>query len=192
MDIVGIVTNTKSLIGEAAGAVPRLSGDAAEIPRHFECPPEDCQPEIRAIADYWRRISPPERLPGRQHLEPLDIPKLLSKLWLLDVIPAPQSPLRYRFRVRLLGTEVASGFRRDFTGMWLDEAWPMVTSVGGTYPHYLEVVERAAPSFRRGKPTFDPKRDFTWMERILLPMARDGAQVDMILALTVFMGRPQL
>lgn len=148
-------------------------------------PPNDCQPQIRAILAYWQRISPPGELPGRQHFDPADIPQLLPYVWLLDVLAAPETPLRYRFRVRLVGTHVASGFRRNVTGLFMDEAWNAVTE-HGTYGHYVGVVERRQPSFRRGLPMFDPHRDYKWLERVLLPLARDGTHVDMILAMTVF------
>jgi hypothetical protein len=35
--------------------------------------------------DYWRHIAPPVGLPGRRELEPIDIPRLLPWILLLDV-----------------------------------------------------------------------------------------------------------
>lgn len=149
-------------------------------------PPADCQPQIAEIVAYWRAIAPPGRLPGRQHLDPLTIPTpLLPKLWLLDVAAAP-APLRWRFRYRLVGTEMVDGFNREVTGQWLDEVWPHLVGPTGTYGHYVDVVEHARPSFRRGSPIFDDHHTYKWLERILLPMARDGVRVDMILALTTY------
>lgn len=159
---------------------------AADTPAESQWPPSNCQPQILRILDYWRRISPPGLLPGRQHFDPVDIPKLLPYIWLLDVVAAPLTSLRFRFRMRLVGTHVASGFERKTTGMWIDEVWPTAAAQHGTYEHYVGVVETALPSFRRGPPAFDPDQDYKWVERILLPMARDGTHVDMILATSVF------
>src|ERR1700722_9194073 len=154
----------------------------ASLPDLVE-PPPDCRPPIRALFDYWRRIAPAGRLPGRQHLDPVAIPSLLPHLWLLCVAPAPASPLGWHFRYRLVGTELVRVFGRDPTGQLFHEAWPLLTSAGGVYPHHVAVVETRRPSFRRGRSLYDSQRDYHWLERILLPLARDGEQVDVILAL---------
>lgn len=146
--------------------------------------PPDCQPDIAAIVRYWTHITPRGRLPGRQHFEPLDVPNLLPKIWLLDVLAAPQSPLVWHFRHRLVGTMVVDGFGRDPTGQLLHEAWPNIAAPDGTYFQYVNVVQNARISFRRGRPVFDHNRDYHWLERILLPLARDGQSVDMVLALS--------
>ena len=63
-------------------------------------PPATAKPEIVALYDYWRSKAPADgTLPGRKHIDPLDIPTLLPHIWLVDVVDAPR-----RFRVRLLGT----------------------------------------------------------------------------------------
>jgi hypothetical protein len=152
--------------------------------------PADCQPDIAAIIAYWTRIAPPGRLPGRQHLEPLDIPRLLPKLWLLDVIAAPESPLLWHFRYRLVGTMMVEGFGCDPTGRLLHQAWPNIAARGGTYHHYVDVVRQPRISFRRGAPVFDGNQDYRWLERVLLPLARDGEHVDVVLALSTYFTKP--
>jgi hypothetical protein len=153
-------------------------------------PPADCQAPIRAIFDYWQRISPPGQLPGRAQFDPADIPALLPSVWLLDVVPAPASSLRWHFRYRLVGTELVRMFKCDPTGQLLHEAWPSLAAPGSIYPHHVAVVEQRRPSFRRGRSLYDSQRDYQWLERILLPLARDGATVDMILGLTMFFQDP--
>ncbi|MBV8492052.1 MAG: PAS domain-containing protein, partial [Alphaproteobacteria bacterium] len=79
--------------------------------------PEDrssWHPLVRALYDYWRSVSPPDRLPGRQHIAPEAVPALWSRLWMLDVY---RDPLRYRYR--LCGTEVVRSLGREMTGQWL-------------------------------------------------------------------------
>ena len=79
--------------------------------------PEDAAPKIRALYAYWQAIHPePDRLPGRQHLDPLDIPELLANIWMADV---QREPLRFRFR--LVGTEIVKFTGRDSPGRWLDK-----------------------------------------------------------------------
>ena len=37
-------------------------------------------PSVRQFYEYWRKVSPPGRIPGRQHIAPEDIVPLLSKI----------------------------------------------------------------------------------------------------------------
>src|SRR3546814_18827524 len=70
--------------------------------------PEDAAPKIKALLAYWQSIHPAGGgLPGRRHLDPVDIPELLPNIWMIDV---KRGPLRFRFR--LVGTEIRSEERR--------------------------------------------------------------------------------
>jgi len=40
---------------------------------------------VKSLYSYWRAISPPGRLPGRQHFDPLDVPRLLPNIWQIGV-----------------------------------------------------------------------------------------------------------
>ena len=165
---------------------------AALSPLADTLPPSDCQPAVAAMYVYWRRIGPPDRLPGRQHLDPAAIVPLLRHLWLLDVVRAPRSGLRWHFRYRLVGTEIAQGLGRDPTGVLFHEVWPRTVGRDGVYDDLLRVVEQREARFRRGPTLYDDTRSHKWVERILLPLARDGATIDMILGLTLFLPAPDL
>lgn len=138
--------------------------------------PDDCHPKVRAILDYWRSIHPDQGLPGRQHFDPRCIPKLLSNIWLLDVF---QSPLRFRFR--LLGTRIVDYAGEDNTGKWLDERWPDFDA-----EVFRNVIDTGIPNWSRGPSIFRPEKDYYELERVRLPLARDGETVDMILVLTLY------
>ena len=145
--------------------------------------PAAWHPKIRQLHAHWRSIHPaPDRLPGRQHLDPLSIPALLPNIWLVDVVRGP-----FRLRYRLVGTRIVDGLGADFTGQWFDEAHPDFGPAGRTYQDYLRVVEQKEVSWRRGKPIFMAYAEAcVEIERILLPLARDGQTVDMIIAITIF------
>ena len=81
----------------------------------------DWHPLVRAFYDYWLSISPPGRLPGREHVAPEAVPQLWSRMWMLDIY---RNPLRYRYR--LCGTEMVRSLGREVTGAWLDEAHPQL------------------------------------------------------------------
>src|SRR5947209_15482970 len=78
-------------------------------------------PLVRRFYEYWASVAPADGLPGRQHIEPEEIPALWSRMWLLDV---SRDPLRYRYR--LCGTEMVRSLGREVTGRWLDEAHPQL------------------------------------------------------------------
>lgn len=138
--------------------------------------PDSCDPKIRAVVEYWLSKHPESGLPGRQHIDPVDIPHLLPNVWLIDVV---RDPLRFRFR--LMGTLVVEYAGEDNTGKWFDERWPE------SDPAFLHsVVETRQPTWARGRSNWRPEKDYFEIERVRLPLARDGETVDMILVLTVF------
>ena len=143
--------------------------------------PEDCDWRIRRLYDYWRSVHPASGgLPGRQHIDPAAFPELLPWLWLVDV---ERQPLRFRYR--LVGTEQVQAMDADLTGRYLDEAHPVFpTSV--TYPQYVAAAERGEVGYYRGPPAFHITKKHVAIERVLLPLARDAHQVDILLALTVY------
>lgn len=47
------------------------------------------------------------------------------------------------------------------------------------------VCRGARTSIRRGRPQLPHLPDYKWLERIVLPLARDGRTVDMTIGLTV-------
>lgn len=142
--------------------------------------PDDCHAQIRAIVDYWAAIHPTEGLPGRQHFEPRDIPALLPYLRLIDVLGPP-----LRFRIRLMGTQLVDALRADHTGKFYDEVFENFER--SSLHHELRaVVERHEPNWRRGDHRLNAGRDYILMERVILPLARDGENVDMLLMLMHF------
>jgi len=144
-------------------------------------PPPSCDRRLLQLHDYWRSLLPAEGvLPGRQHFDPLHIPALLPWVWMLDVY---RNPLRFKFR--LIGTEHTRLSGRDVTGQWMDEVHRDATKVE-TWPQLVAAADRAEIRYRRGPPLFREQGEFSEMERLLLPMARDGRNVDMLLAITIY------
>jgi len=78
--------------------------------------PGDCHPVVRSIVDYWLSIHPPDGLPARRHFDPVDVPKLLSNIGLIEVHENPR-----QFRIRLYGTALVSVMGEDYTGRWYHE-----------------------------------------------------------------------
>jgi len=138
-------------------------------------------PKIARALAYWRTIHPsPGVLPGRQHLDPMAIPDVLPGVWLLDV---QRTPLRLRYR--LAGTRIVESLGREITGAWFDEVHPEMAQQPGYLDRYIGVVETREPSWRSGKPKLWVRRGCSELENVVLPFAADGAQVDMLMAVTV-------
>lgn len=135
-------------------------------------------PRFTRMRDYLAGVAPPGKLPGRQHIDPLAIPGLLSFTNLVDVERADSG---IRFRFRLIGTLQSAAAGREISGMYLEDA---VASefVERIRANMIAVVEnREAIYDRFGMP--HPGRDFIDTERIYFPLARDGETVDMLLIL---------
>lgn len=137
--------------------------------------PEDCARQLRDIYDYWVSISPAGGLPARKDLDPLDIPKLLPFIYMLDV---HYDPLRYK--VRLVGTGIIRKTGRESTGEWFDKVVPNFER-SKAKTHLDTCVERAAPVFRRDEFQLDATNKKVIAERLYLPFANDSKTPDMLL-----------
>ena len=144
--------------------------------------PDDARDSMRTLYDYWKSIAPPGLLPGRQHFEPLDVPALLPSIWLIEVHRDP-----YRFRYRLVGSRIEDFAGERLTGLWFAErlSGPALQQVNLAMQ---AVVESREPDWRRGRPKIRWEKDHMVMERLYLPLAKNGADVDMILAISEYDG----
>ncbi len=144
----------------------------ADLPR--------CDDRIATLYHHWLALRPAaDALPGRAHLNPMRIPRLLPWLWLVDV---QRNPLRFKYR--LVGTAHTETLNSDPTGRWLDDAHPRFLQ-SSAYALFQAAAERAEISFYRGPPVYVIDANYKTIERLVLPMARDGKMVDMLLGITV-------
>ena len=131
-------------------------------------------PLLRELRDYWLSLAAGRAIPAREDLDPLDIPRLLPNLMLVDVFDDPQ-----RFRFRLVGTRVTELAKRDSTGRWLDASL------------YGDTMERVLLDLRVCADTGAPvasldtapylENDWIRAEALLLPLGRPDGTVEMIL-----------
>ena len=133
---------------------------------------------IRATLAYWHQIAPDGELPGRQHLEPLDIPSLLPWIFLVDVLREPQG---LDFRYRLVGTANVDLVGQDATRRRIREAFP-VLQAEIMMLQYGATVEGGCPTFWRARLPADDRPPIDCY-RGLFPFAKDGRTVDMLLGL---------
>jgi len=143
-----------------------------------------CDQRIGELHHYWlSRWPAPDLLPGRQHCNPSDIPALLPWVWLADV---HRNPLRFKYR--LVGTGCVEATGPEITGRWLGEVHPDFRG-SALYPHFEAAAERAQVAYYRGPPLYISAiydRKWKTLERLILPLAKDGRNVDMLFCMTTF------
>ncbi len=134
------------------------------------------------LLDYWSGLEAGGLLPSRAAVNPLDVPRLLKNIGLIDVVQEIGGG--YRFRYRLVGTQMNHITGTDYTDRWLAD----VNS--GEYAAFLErlyteTVARKAPVFSRTTMKYSDDRELQ-THRLLLPLATDGENVDMLLFSNLF------
>ncbi len=129
---------------------------------------------------YWRSLHPaPAALPGRQHLDPLEIVDLLPHVTMIDVQPEP-----FRLRYRLVGTRYIEVLGREVTGQWVDEAHARRND--RFLGRCREIVASGVPSWRWGRPNLWENDSVAGVENLVMPLAADGATVDLLFVVSVF------
>lgn len=136
---------------------------------------------------YWRQAHPEgDLLPGRQHIDPLSMPRLLPYAWLLEVHPPADGLDIPRFRFRLVGSHVDLGFGGPKTGRWLHDMEPDFESNAAMQAGFVGAATEGRLSHRRGRPRFAMNAAAAELERLMLPLAGNGRDIDMLLGFTVF------
>jgi hypothetical protein len=178
----------------AAPRPPESSGSCSGIPDPAESPggpdfpaASDSRtslhlrdPHARLFLDYWLIKCQEGKLPGRQHIDPVEMRSFLTFVVLLDVERRPAGR-GLRFRYRLVGTHVVEIFGHELTGVYLDEvnppdAYPTVEA------HLGSVIQNGRPAVGCfALPAAHPH--YRRYEHVTVPLASDGRTVDMLLGL---------
>ena len=133
---------------------------------------------ITLLHRYWHSVAPaPGTLPGRQHLDPLDIdPGVLPWIFIMDVERAEGEELDYTYR--LVGTGNVTLVGRDATGQRASTVFGRTRS-GFMMGTFDLTVATAAPTYWVATVPHDRYHQVT-IHRGLFPLARDGRTVDML------------
>jgi hypothetical protein len=160
---------------------PERPADAVTL-EEIAAPPDGCAAKIVDLFDHWRAIHPGGGLlPGRQHFDPLKVPRLLSNLWMADVFRDP-----WRFRVRLMGTALTDFAERDDTGNWMHDIFDGFENTDA-FRCMTACAGNGKPAYRRGSVLSKPERTYVMAERLYLPLAGDGQTPDMLLNMTLYL-----
>lgn len=145
-------------------------------------PPRGAHPKIVQIVRHWRGLRPAlGRLPGRQHFDPVDVPRLLRNIWLVDVVEDDPR----LFRARLVGTAFEQLGARLRKGKFFEDVAP-AAEAEVTTSAFRHVLRAKCLNWRRGPSSLSHMEHVRELERVIMPLATDGETVDMFLCLTVF------
>ena len=132
-------------------------------------------PRLQSLHAYWNDRRAGRDMPARSDIDPIDIPRLLPNLLLIDVEPGTR-----RLKVRVAGTTVVEMYGSDYTGRYLDEIdfGDRRAAVLFDYNTCLETRQPYAAEH-----SFWTDRGITYrIERLILPLSDDGETVSQLIA----------
>ena len=140
-------------------------------------------PTLQGLYDYWLARRGDGGAMLRADFDPIDMPQFLRHLILAEVGDGGRA-----IRYRVVGTEVVDAHGLDYTGKTVEELTSGST-LEFTRSIYSVVVTQAVPVYSEGRFRWEDK-EFNWTKRLHLPMSRDGAAIDLVLAGQVFEAGP--
>lgn len=136
-------------------------------------------PRLRELLDWWERKRGARAMPSREDVRPAELRQHLPALILMEV---QHEPLRLYYR--LIGTAVVEAVGRDSTGRYSDEIYPPEV-LERIYRGYRWLLRERRPLRSYGVALHPDRRCYRF-EMLSLPLSRDGAAPDMILAEMIF------
>jgi hypothetical protein len=129
--------------------------------------------DLSQLLSMWLDRRKTDGLPARASFDPLDMRKLLGRIVIVDVL---SDPLRFRFR--LVGTDWVTQFGFDPTNTFVED-FPRVQSRAFIKEVMSKTVLERVPLMVRRSVIIDG--EYFRYGMLLLPLASDGASVDMIM-----------
>ncbi len=138
-------------------------------------------PRLQGGLDYWRRIAAGRAMPRRADLDPVDIPRLLPHVMLVEVL----GPGRYRYR--LIGTANAQEHGMNATGRSLDEVLQGPEYKAHVLGLYDQCVRERRPIYSESLFLSAAGGDIERHTKVLfMPLSEDGATVTQVFVIQVF------
>lgn len=132
--------------------------------------------QLQRLFDYWASKRGHGRLPGRTDIDPIDLPDLLPNFMLFEVLDQ-----RSEFRIRLAGTKVEEIFGGGMKGKTLSSIAQRDRNAE-VWQSFDRVIATGEPEFRADS-LHNVDKGYVLFERLLCPLAADGATVDHVLGL---------
>ena len=136
-------------------------------------------PELRDLHDYWLTKHRDGRLPRRGDIDPLEVPRLLKSLALLEVVGDAED-----FVFVLAGSRIEEAHGRTLKGVTLGELRGTVES-SPSAEQYAAAVRFRVPQYRHADLREYGKEHWA-CQHLILPLSSDGERVDCLLLGVVF------
>ena len=140
--------------------------------------------KLEGIVTLWRRKCGDRLMPSRADFDVFDLRPWLGHISLCDVVPAEAGSTsgvsdEFRFRLRLQGTHLVDAHAADYTGRFLDEAFPSEHLEPLLKPlRSCVVTRRPVTVSHEGR---DLRGRFRRILRAAMPLSPDGRTVQMVL-----------
>ena len=136
--------------------------------------------KIRRFFQYWLDKRGGRRYPARADLDPIDFAYVLGDVVMVDAERSPPGDRwPWTFRYRLVGTKIVHRDGYDLTGKPLDEL-PEPEYRERVRATWMESCETGLPVHRIREVLLD--RRMRRYEVIVLPLARNGQDIDMLIS----------
>lgn len=138
----------------------------------------------RALFELWVDQKSDGNLPARSDFTPFTLRLFLGNIMLVDVLrDEPRgADGRWKFRARLVGTNIANAVNNDITGQNMNEIEGLEAVVG----RCQTLADSAEPYYVSGAPLTCLDDKYLGYDALALPLAKNGKDVDMILCLLSF------
>jgi hypothetical protein len=139
-------------------------------------------PLQRLYAD-WDSRRRGREFPARQDFDPCDLKYILGCLNLVDML---RGPLRFRYRV--FGSEIARRLGIEMTGRMVDD-YPQLEHRALVQRRYAETIAARRPTVAQHDRR-SLNEQLHYYESLVLPLSRDGIEIDMLMAGFTFAPEP--
>ena len=129
-------------------------------------------PKLQQLLQYWQGKRKGVVLPSRKNIDPIEIPRLMPDVALVDVL---RDPLDYRYR--LAGTHLVEMTGHDRTGQRMREFFTPA-AIAATEKLLARLISAREPIAFEGR-MFWIEEDYRRFQALVLPLAADGRTVDM-------------
>lgn len=134
--------------------------------------------------EYWTRIRGDRTMPARADLDPLDIPRMLPDVMLIDVLRDPLD-----FRYRLVGTGITDRVAAEYAGTRVSEL-PHQKAPSKVHSMFSAVVEERRPIC--ALIPYEGAHKLTRATEVLvLPLSSDDQDVDILFCVVNFIATPK-
>lgn len=117
-------------------------------------------------------------MPTRADINPIDIARLMPQVFIVDAGAENGRPV-----YRLFGTGLVSLFGREMTGQPVAEGLPSQPAEEAL-DRYRTVIRERRPLYHQAR-LYEPRNDYTEVERLLLPLSPNDIRVDMVMGIVV-------